>query len=83
MKKPLPEILLSDSGPTIQLFNLQKCKYFWTPQPSSITFYVIFISKLLFKCQTFLSQREVKNILSGMRTVAGNLHHFGKGFQEA
>ena len=24
LKKPLPEILLSDSGPTIQLFNLQK-----------------------------------------------------------
>jgi hypothetical protein len=24
IKKPLPEILLSDSGPTIQLFNLQK-----------------------------------------------------------
>ena len=24
IKKPLPEILLSDSGPTIQVFNLQK-----------------------------------------------------------
>jgi len=54
MKKPLPKTLCLNSGPTIQLFNLQK--YFNISGPTNLLLFIYCsISKLFSKCQSLFT----------------------------
>jgi hypothetical protein len=68
IKKPLPEILLSDSGPTIQFFNLRKYLDVF-PDPETFFFLYNFIANYFQMSRIFfeISKKVQKSLITSIR----------------